>query len=85
MQEHATLIDQLGGGTVIAEALFGGIGERGRHRDTIYKWKRNGIPWRWRSAIVEIARERGVDLPDNFLRPGQDDAANLSAPLPAGS
>ncbi len=71
MNGHADLIDQLGGGTVVAAAIFGEIEARGRRREAVYKWKRNGIPWRFRGAIERIARQRGVALPDQFLNPAE--------------
>lgn len=65
-EQHAQLIENLGGGTAIAAALFGGDPKR---RQAVYKWKYNGIPWRWRLPVERLARERGVDLPPEFLEP----------------
>ena len=77
MQTHADLIDELGGGTAVAVALWGD-GCDGKRREAVYKWKRNGIPWRWRSTVERLARERGVTLPAGFLLPAGD-----STPSPA--
>ncbi len=69
MNGHADLINQLGGGTVVAAAIFGEIEARGKRREAVYKWKRNGIPWRWRGAVERVARQRGVPIPAGFLNP----------------
>lgn len=66
--EHASLIKELGGGTAVATAIWGGIGPKGKHRETVYKWQVNGIPWRWRPSVETLARERGVRVPPNFFR-----------------
>jgi hypothetical protein len=73
--EHATLIDQLGGGSAIVRALWGdGIEDADRRREAVYKWKRNGIPWRWRASIQKLAQKKRIPLPASFLLPGHDDA-----------
>ena len=72
MHRHGNLIEKLGGGTVLAVALWGEAGEK--RREAIYKWKQNGIPWRWRPEIYRLAALRGVTVPTEFLS-GKDDAA----------
>jgi hypothetical protein len=72
MENHAALIDDLGGGTLLAEAVFGSVGPGGKHREAVYKWKRNGIPWRWRLRVQELAQERGIPLPPGFLSPSHN-------------
>lgn len=81
MQTHADLIDKLGGGTAVAVAIWGDACDSKR-RDAVYKWKQNGVPWRWRPAIERLARERGLALPSGFLLPagnGAPSPADLSA------
>jgi hypothetical protein len=72
LHAHAPLIDTLGGGTAIAEALWGEATER--RREAVYKWKRNGIPWRWRLEIYRLAGLRGVPVPSEFLS-GKDEVS----------
>lgn len=66
--EHADLINRLGDGTVVATELWGAEASRDkRRRENVYKWKTNGIPWRWRYAVKRLADERGVQVPKDFL------------------
>ena len=69
MTTHADFIDQLGGGTVIAAELWPGapVEQQDRLRERVYKWKKNGVPWRWRSAVARLAKRRGVPLPEDFF------------------
>lgn len=83
MKDHAQLIDDLGGGTAVAVAIWGEIGANGKRRETVYKWKQNGIPWRWRPAIEKLARERGLQLPPDFLLPHDDTLPGGHAQQPA--
>ena len=75
MQEppHASLINELGGGTAIAIALWGSVGPDGKHREAVYKWKQNGIPWRWRPAVERLAKAKSLLLPPGFLLSTHDD------------
>lgn len=69
MHAHAPLIDALGGGTKIAEALTDLTGDP-VDRDRVYKWKTIGIPWRWRGPVKQLAEKTGIPLPDGFLFEG---------------
>lgn len=69
MHEHATLVDQLGGGTVVAKAVWGEEGDTDKRREAVYKWKQNGIPWRWRGIIARLAEANNIALPSDFLMP----------------
>lgn len=75
---HGELIRALGGGMAIARELAsraGGLSRRDleRLRDTIYKAGSNGVPWRYRPWMADIAREKGVELPRGFLDPAHSD------------
>ncbi|RDD60470.1 hypothetical protein DRB17_17880 [Ferruginivarius sediminum] len=63
---HADLIDRLGGGTRVAEALTKATGER-CDREAVYKWKRNGVPWKWRVHVCHLAEAMGETVPDDFV------------------
>lgn len=70
--KHATLVDQLGGGTAIAKALWGELGETNYRREGVYKWKLNGVPWKYRQFVADLARKKRIVLPPNFLVPSHD-------------
>ena len=71
---HASLIVSLGDGTELSKEINARTG-RPVDRDAVYKWKRNGVPWRWRQVVADIARERNVLLPQGFLAPESQGAA----------
>jgi hypothetical protein len=56
------LIDSLGGTGALATVL-------NENPSTISMWKQRGIPWKWRPTIAQMARERDLDVPDDFLSP----------------
>jgi len=66
METHADLIDRLGGGTRLAAALTRATGER-FDREQVYKWKRNGVPYRWRGHVRRLAEAMGESVPADFV------------------
>lgn len=66
MHKHAHLVESLGDGTKVAEAIKA-MSPEPPDRQAVYKWKRNGVPWKWRPFIAALAAERGVDLPEGFF------------------
>lgn len=59
--KHADFIEELGGGTKVAERLK-------IDREAVYKWReRDFIPWRWRAPLLTMAREMGKKAPKEFL------------------
>lgn len=60
MDEHAKLIEDLGGASVLARVLK-------VDRTTVVGWKVRGIPWRYRNDLAVMASTRGIDTPANFL------------------
>ena len=71
METHAEVIDALGGGTELAAALSKYLGKE-IDRESVYKWKTNGIPWKYRTPIAVLADRKGVEVPKDF--------GNLPAP-----
>jgi hypothetical protein len=65
MKEHARLIEGLGDGTVVAAQLSERSGKV-VDREAVYKWKVNGVPWRWRPHITAMANKKGIQLPQDF-------------------
>lgn len=66
MLEHDGFIKSLGGPTVVAKQLSELTGEN-LDREAVYKWNKNGVPWRWRAHLLAIAGKRGVKAPKDFL------------------
>ena len=66
MSEHAKLIDDLGGGTAVAKELSDLAG-RPVDREAVYKWKENGVPWRFRLMLAAMAQKKEIALPSDFL------------------
>jgi hypothetical protein len=60
MNGHATLIEALGGATILA-------GKLGVARTTVVHWKRRGIPWRLRARVKRLAVARSIKVPARFL------------------
>jgi len=60
--DKPNLIDSLGGSGVVA-------GELSLKTNRVSMWRDRGVPWRWRPRIAELAREKGVQIPADFLAP----------------
>ena len=62
MQDH-TVIDVLGGGTKVVEALereFPQLRKIGPH--AVYRWKQHGIPQGWRFWVCQLAQRQMPDF-----------------------
>jgi len=58
--EHREFIDSLGGTLILARL----VGVRAK---AAWNWHERGIPWRFRPAIADFAKDRGVEVPTDFL------------------
>lgn len=74
---HAHFIEALGKGTKVAQWLI----ENGHSssdpvklREAVYKWGVNGVPWKYRIALIAMAQDKGVPVPPNFLKDGSTQA-----------
>jgi hypothetical protein len=66
--KHSELIEQLGGGTRVAKLLNDELETAAIDRDAVYKWaKLDRIPWKWRPAVMAVARAQGISIPESFL------------------
>jgi hypothetical protein len=66
--KHSDLIEKLGGGTKLSEQLLEAPGGGPIARSAIYQWaKLDHIPWKWRPAVMAVARSHGVPLPEDFI------------------
>ena len=73
IEGHADLIEAIGGGTRVAEMLT----EAGApvDREAVYKWKSNGVPWKYRNVVARLAEKAEKPLPPGFL--GDEIAADV--------
>ena len=63
------IITSLGGGRRLSKALseYTNIV---LNEKTVYSWKQQGIPDRWKPAIIKLLVKSGIETPKNFLPPG---------------
>lgn len=69
MSDARTLIDNLGGGTAIAEAVNQMLpaGDKPLDRENVYKWKEaNAVPFRWRPFVARLAHARQLAMPPDI-------------------
>lgn len=57
---HDAFIEKLGDTGAVASIT-------GQKDSTVSNWKARSIPWRFRPQLAEIAKQRGVDVPEGFL------------------
>jgi len=67
----SSLIDSLGGGRRLAKELAN-LTNLTLNEKTVYSWKQQGIPDKWRPAIIKLLVNIGLEVPNNFLPPGMD-------------
>lgn len=63
----AALINRLGGTRAVAEALTLEGQSLDKKVETVKKWRANGIPWKWRAQVQQLARTLRKRLPADFL------------------
>jgi hypothetical protein len=62
MNQIGTLISELGGPTKVANAL-------GCKPNVVGNWPSRGfIPWAWHDPLLDLARNRGVDITRDRLK-----------------
>lgn len=65
-EDHSQLIADLGGATAVAGAIKSRLGIR-LTSQAVSNWKRRGIPFRYRGALVVLAQEKGAKTPADFF------------------
>jgi len=69
--EFSTIIDDLGGGRLLAKnlSLFTNtvLNEK-----TVYSWKQQGIPDKWKPSIIKLLLKSGSNIPESFIPPGMN-------------
>ena len=75
------LIDKLGG----IKEIYNFINSKGSEINTasIYKWKKNGIPHRYRNFIIELAATKNITVSEYFVN--EDNNKNVSVEIDAES
>ena len=68
-KDFSSLIKGLGGGRRLAKALSE-FTNQSLNEKTVYSWKQQGIPDRWKSAIIKLLVKSGLEVPLGFLPPG---------------
>ncbi len=62
----AEVIDKLGGGRQLSSQLSN-VSKLDLNEKTVYSWKQQGIPDKWRIAVAKLLIEKKIDFPSNFL------------------
>ena len=65
----SSIITVLGGGRRLAKTLSEYTGHI-LNEKTVYSWKQQGIPDRWKPAIIKLLVKSGLSVPKEFLPPG---------------
>ena len=65
----SSLVNDLGGGRRLAKALAL-YTNKSLNEKTVYSWKQQGIPDRWKPAIIKLLVKSGLDVPKEFFPPG---------------
>lgn len=55
-----SIIDQLGGASRVAADL-------NLDRNRVNNWRERGVPWRFRLAVLKLAKSRKIKVPEDFL------------------
>ena len=67
--KFSNIIDDLGGGRLLARNLssFTNIV---LNEKTVYSWKQQGIPDKWKPSIIKLLLKSGSNIPESFIPPG---------------
>ena len=65
------VIDILGGGRKLAKLLKSNTGIV-LNEKTVYSWKQQGVPDKWKPVLVKLLVKNGFEVPKSFLLPGMD-------------
>ena len=67
----AEIIDKLGGGRKLS-VMLSGLSRVDLNEKTVYSWKQQCIPDKWKIAVAKLLMEKKLDVPESFLPPGVD-------------
>jgi pyruvate dehydrogenase E1 component alpha subunit len=68
-QDNSFIIDKLGGGRTLAKNLSEYTNSF-LNEKTVYSWKQQGIPDRWKPLVIKLLVKSGFDVPQDFFPPG---------------
>ena len=67
--DFSSVINSLGGGRRLAKTLSVYTGHS-LNEKTVYSWKQQGIPDRWKPAIIKLLVKSGLEVNKDLLPPG---------------
>ena len=65
------VIDVLGGGRKLAK-LLSETTNNILNEKTVYSWKQQGVPDKWKPVLVKLLVKNGFEVPESFLLPGME-------------
>ena len=67
--KFSNIIDDLGGGRLLARNLSS-FTNTVLNEKTVYSWKQQGIPDKWKPSIIKLLLKSGSNIPESFIPPG---------------
>ena len=67
--KFSNIIDDLGGGRLLAKNLSS-FTNTVLNEKTVYSWKQQGIPDKWKPSIIKLLLKSGSNIPESFIPPG---------------
>ena len=67
--KFSNIIDDLGGGRLLARNLAS-FTNTVLNEKTVYSWKQQGIPDKWKPSIIKLLLKSGCNIPESFIPPG---------------
>ena len=67
--KFSNIIDDLGGGRLLAKNLSS-FTNTILNEKTVYSWKQQGIPDKWKPSIIKLLLKSGSNIPESFIPPG---------------
>ena len=68
-KNFSNIIDDLGGGRLLARNLSS-FTNSVLNEKTVYSWKQQGIPDKWKPSIIKLLLKSGSNIPKSFIPPG---------------
>ena len=69
--KFSNIIDDLGGGRLLARNLSS-FTNTVLNEKTVYSWKQQGIPDKWKPSIIKLLLKSGNNIPESFIPPGMN-------------